>query len=312
MKRLLPLLLALASPAAAATTVALRPEARVADGYVALADVAEIRGDGVPAVWLGKAPPKGESRIVTADEVKLELRKAGVALRGLTVSGACVVRGANADLRPGLEGFREVAGRSIAEAARKALPGATVSARVLEIDAPADTDFARVQIVAVKAADSWWLGEARFRLYVNLDDADSAVWVARASVRGTRRGVVARRELRAGHRVVSTDVTTAEVPAGETGTYAEEIDVIGRVMASDVAEGAPLLAAALRAGPLVLRGEEVVVTSGNGRAAARRTAVAMEEGREGDVIRAKNPDSKKEFRIRVTGPGAGDAVEEGK
>ena len=61
MKRLLPLLLALASPAAAATTVALRPEARVADVYVAMAYVAEIRGDGVPAVWLGKAPPKGET-----------------------------------------------------------------------------------------------------------------------------------------------------------------------------------------------------------------------------------------------------------
>lgn len=309
MKKLF-LLLALSTPAAAATTVALRPEVRVAGGYVALADVAEIRGDGVPAVWLGKAPVKGESRVVTADEVKLELRKAGVTLRGVTVSGACVVRGPDADPRPGLEGFREIAGRAIAEAARKALPGATVAAQVIEIDAPADTNFAKVEIAAVKPADSWWLGEARFRLYVNIGETDSGVWVARATVRGTRRGVVARRALRAGHRVVSTDVTTAEVSAAESGTYAEEIDVIGRVMAADVAENAPLLAGALRPGPMVLRGDEVVVTSGNGRAAARRTAVAMEEGREGDVIRAKNPDSKKEFRIRVTGPGAGDAVQE--
>jgi flagella basal body P-ring formation protein FlgA len=312
MKRLLPLLLALASPAAAATTVALKPEARVASGYVALTDVADVRGEALPAVWLGRAPAKGEWMEVTAEGVRIELRKAGVSLRTVTVCGSCVVRGAEADLRPGLDGFREIAARAIGEAARTALPGAAVSAQVLEIDAPADANFSKVEIVAVKPADAWWLGDARFRIFVNIGDADSAVWIARASVRGTRRGVVARRALRAGHRVVSTDVAIADVPAGETGAFAEEMDVIGRVMASDVAENAPLVAEALRSGPLVLRGDEVLVTSGGGRAALKRTAVAMEEGRAGDVIRAKNPDSKKEFRIRVTGPGAGDAVEEGK
>lgn len=310
MKRFLPILLALASPAAAATTVALKPEARVPSGYVALTDVADVRGDSLPQVWLGRAPAKGETRAVTADDVRLELRKAGISLRAVSVFGACVVRGADADPRPGLDGFREIAGRAIGEAARKALPGAAVTAQVLEIDAPADANFAKVEIVAVKPADAWWLGEARFRIFVNIGDTESAVWVARASVRGTKRGVVARRGLRAGHRVVSTDVTIADVPAGQAGTFAEETDVIGRVMASDVAESGPIVSEALRAGPLVLRGDEVVVTSGTGRAAARRTAVAMEEGRAGDVIRAKNPDSKKEFRIRVTGPGAGDAVED--
>ncbi|KAF0240206.1 MAG: flagella basal body P-ring formation protein [Planctomycetota bacterium] len=312
MKRLLPILLALASPAAAATTVALKPESRVASGYVALSDVADVRGESLPQVWLGRAPAKGETREVTAEQVRLELRKAGVSLRAVTVCGECLVRGADADPRPGLDGFREIAGRAIAEAARKALPGAAVTAQVLELDAPADANFARVEITAVKPADAWWLGEARFRIFVNVGDSDSAVWVARASVRGTRRGVVARRAMRAGHRVVSTDVAIADVSAGEAGVFAEEMDVIGRVMASDVAENAAIVAEALRAGPLVLRGDEVVVTSGGGRAAARRTVVAMEEGRAGDVIRVKNPDSKKEFRIRVTGPGAGDAVEEGK
>jgi flagella basal body P-ring formation protein FlgA len=312
MKRFIPLLLALATPAAAATTVALRPEARVASGYVALTDVADVRGEPLPAVWLGRAPAKGESLEVKADDVRIELRKAGVSMRSVTVCGECVVRGADADLRPGLDGFREIAGRAIAEAARKALPGAAITAQVVDIDAPSDANFSRVEIVAVKPADGWWLGEARFRVFVNIGDADSAVWIARASVRGTKRGVVARRDLRAGHRVVSTDVAIADVPAGETGAFAEEMDVIGRVMASDIAESAPLVAEALRAGPLVLRGDEVVVTSGGGRASSRRTAVAMEEGRAGDVIRVKNPDSKKEFHIRVTGPGAGDAVEEGK
>ena len=312
MKRFLPILLALASPAAASTTVALKSETRVTSGYVALSDVADVRGEELPAVWLGRAPAKGEKREVTAEDVRLELRKAGVSLRAVTIFGACVVRGESADPRPGLDGFREIVGRAIGEAARKANPGAVVTAQVLEFDAPAEVNFAHVEIVAVKPADAWWLGEARFRIFVNIGDTESAVWVARASVRGTRRGVVARRALRAGHRVVSTDVAIADVPAGETGVFAEATEVVGRVMASDVAENAPLVAEALRAGPLVLRGDEVVVTSGSGRAAARRTVVAMEEGRAGDVIRVKNPDSKKEFRIRVTGPGAGDAVEEGK
>ncbi|MCC6738591.1 MAG: flagellar basal body P-ring formation protein FlgA [Planctomycetia bacterium] len=312
MKALVPLLLTLAIPAAAATTVELRPEARVPSGYVALADVAEVRGEGLPAVWLGRAPAKGEERVVTAEEVRLELRKAGVALRAVTVSGACVVRGADADPRPGLEGFRETVGRAIAEAARKALPGATVTARVLELDAPEATDFGSVEIAAVKPLDGWWLGEARFRVYVNVGEAASAVWVARASVRGTRRGVVARRTMRAGHRVVSTDLATGDVPAGCEGALAEEVAAVGRVLAADVEEGRPVLAGDLRPGPIVLRGEEVVVTSGAGRATARRTATAMEEGREGDVIRVKNPDSKREFRVRVTGPGAGEAVEEGR
>lgn len=311
MKRLA-ILLALASPAAAATTVALKPEARVASGYVALADVADVRGEPLPATWLGKAPPKGESRTVTAADVKLELRKAGVAMRNLTVCGECVVRGEDADPRTGLDGFREIAARAIAEAAKKALPGATVVAQVLDIDAPDGAKFSTVEIVAVKPADAWWLGEARFRLFVNVGDAESAVWTARASLRGTRRSVLARRAMKAGHRVVSSDVTVGEAPAQLDGALAEESLAIGRVLACDLDENAPVTAGALRPGPLVLRGDEVVVTSGNGRAVTRRTVQALEEGREGDVIRVKNPDSKKEFRVRVTGPGAGDAVDEGK
>lgn len=310
--RPLALLLAFALPAAAATSVALRPEARVSGGYVALADVAEVRGGELPAVWIGKAPAKGSSRVVKADEVRVELRKAGVEMRSVTVFGECVVRGEDADLAPGLEGFREIAGRAIAEAAQKALPGATVVAQVLEMDAPSGVNFAKVEIVAVKPSDGWWLGTARFRVFVNIGNADSAVWVARASVRGTRRGLVARRAMRAGHRVVSTDVTIGEISASETGAISQEEAAVGHVLAIDVEENAPVVANALRPGPIVLRGDEVTVKSGNGRVAARLVAVALEEGREGDLIRVKNPESKKEFRIRVTGPCAGDAVEEGK
>jgi len=92
--------------------------------------------------------------------------------------------------------------------------------------------------------------------------------------------------------------------------FGEEQAVIGRILGVDLAEGEPVVKEGLRPGVVVRRGEEVVVTSGNGRAEARRSVVALEEGREGDVIRVKNPDSKKEFRVRVTGPGAGDAVED--
>ncbi|MCE9583811.1 MAG: flagella basal body P-ring formation protein FlgA, partial [Planctomycetes bacterium] len=255
--RPLALLLAFALPAAAATTVVLRPEARVSGGYVALSDIAEVRGEEMPAVWLGRAPAKGGSRVVTADEVRVELRKAGVEMRSVTVYGECSVRGADADLAPGLEGFREIAGRAIAEAAQKALPGAIVGAQVLELDAPADVNFARVEIVAVKPSDGWWLGTARFRVFVNIGDADSAVWIARASVRGTRRGVVARRAMRAGHRVVSTDVTVGDISAAETSAVAQEENAVGRVLALDVEENAPVLASALRPGPIVLRGDDV-------------------------------------------------------
>jgi flagella basal body P-ring formation protein FlgA len=310
--RSLALFLALACPAAAATTVALKPEARVGSGYVALGDVADVRGEDLPPVWLGRAPLKGDSRVVNADEVRLELRKAGVEMRAVTVCGECIVRGGDADPRPGLEGFREIAARAIAEAAQKANPGATIAAEVLELDAPADVNFARVEIVAVKPADGWWLGTARFRVFVNINESDSSVWIARAALRGTRRGVVARREMRAGHRVVSTDVTVGDVPAGEAGSIAEESAAVGRILACDVEADAPVLANALRPGPIVLRGDDVSVKSGNGRVAARLVAVAIEEGREGDVIRVKNPVSKKEFKVRVTGPGAGDVVEEGK
>ncbi|MBI2921926.1 MAG: flagellar basal body P-ring formation protein FlgA [Planctomycetes bacterium] len=309
--RVLVCLLAFASTACAATRVALRAEARAAGGYVALADVADVSGDPLPPVWLGRAPAAGMKKRVTAGDVRVELKKAGVALRGVEVSGECLVGSGAEPERPGLEGFREVAARAIEAAADREMPGAKSACRVLEVTGAGDgVDFTRVTVAAVKPADGWWLGEARFHIYVNIGDADSAVWQARASVRGVRRAVVARRMLRAGHRVVSTDVTLGEVSALEDGALAAEGLAVGRVLGEDVAEGGMVRAGALRPGPIVFRGEEISVTSANARSAVRRIVTALEDGRQGDVIRVKNPDSKKEFRARITGPGAGEVEEE--
>ncbi len=298
-----------AGTARAGSSVALRTEARVAAGYVALADIAELSGDPLPQVWFGTAPAAGGARRITADDVRSELRKAGAPIRGVTVTGDCLVRGPEEDPRPGIEGFRVIAGRAIGEAVRAQYPGATVEAGVLELDAPAEADFARATIVAVRPADTWWLGDARFRLHVNLGDTDSAVWTARATVRGTRPALVARRPLRAGHRIVSTDLERGVAPVQAKAVF-EENRAVGRLLDVDVAAGEPLVESALRAGAVLFKGETLTVTSSNGRAEARRTAVALEDGRVDEVVRVKNPDSKKEFRVRVTGPGAGDAVEE--
>ncbi|NUN50954.1 MAG: flagellar basal body P-ring formation protein FlgA, partial [Candidatus Brocadiae bacterium] len=121
--------------------------------------------------------------------------------------------------------------------------------------------------------------------------------------------LVARRPLRAGHRIVSTDLERGVAPVQAKAVF-EENRAVGRLLDVDVAAGEPLVESALRAGAVLFKGETLTVTSSNGRAEARRTAVALEDGRVDEVVRVKNPDSKKEFRVRVTGPGAGDAVEE--
>jgi flagella basal body P-ring formation protein FlgA len=289
------------APAFAGSRVVLRGEARPAGAYVALADVADATGDPLPAVWFGKTPGEGEARRVTAEDVRLELRKAGASLRSVSVEGECVVRGAEAAPAPGMDAFRAATARAIETAAGKVLPGTRLTASVLAVTGPEpDLELALVSITAVKPADGWWLGEARFHVYVNVGEAASDVWIARASVRGVRTAVVARRPLRAGHRVCSSDVTLGDVSALSDEALREVESAVGRVLSVDVAEGGGITASGLRPGALVKRGEDVTVTSRAAGATVKRLAEAMEDGRIGDVIRVKNPDSRREFSARVT------------
>jgi flagella basal body P-ring formation protein FlgA len=81
--------------------------------------------------------------------------------------------------------------------------------------------------------------------------------------------------------------------------------LLGQQLAVGVREGTPLLFSQLDAEDVVRRGDSLLVSAGEGELELRLEARALEPGKLGQLIRARNPDSRRELRVRVTGPREG-------
>jgi flagella basal body P-ring formation protein FlgA len=140
------------------------------------------------------------------------------------------------------------------------------------------------------------------------------VWaVVKARITATR--VVASTALRAGGVIAASQVRleTVEVPPGAETSAASLEEVVGRVARRTVPAQAPVPRSALGEAPAVRRGESVKVEVQQGAARLELWARAEADGRRGDRIAVRNPETKKRFLVRVEGNGrvvAGEAGEE--
>jgi len=122
-----------------------------------------------------------------------------------------------------------------------------------------------------------------------------------------RRVVVAKDALRAGTVITASMVREIEVPA--QGLDAQALSSVKEAenaeAVRDIAPGVPLRAYDLRRAVLVKQGQSVVLTVGQGSGFSITARVeALQDGKMGDQIRLKNPDSGRSLSGIVTGPSA--------
>lgn len=183
--------------------------------------------------------------------------------------------------------------------------------RALVMDAP----FASRETVRVRC-----LGNPAWQLYLRVllkpgvapglvpaAMPQSAAAVASAPAGAMRRVVVANQVLRAGSVVSASQVHEVDMPA-----QGLDYQVLGAVkdaenaeMVREVQPGVPLRSYDLRRAVMVKQGQTVLLTVGQGSGFSITARVeALQDGKIGDQIRLKNPDSGRFMSGVVTGPNA--------
>ncbi|HEX7085449.1 MAG TPA: flagellar basal body P-ring formation chaperone FlgA [Vicinamibacterales bacterium] len=80
-------------------------------------------------------------------------------------------------------------------------------------------------------------------------------------------------------------------------------EVLGATARRALPAGTVVTADAVRLVPLVQSGQPVTVSAVVGAVVARGRAIAVQNGRAGDVVVVVNPETRRRLRARVTGPG---------
>jgi flagellar basal body P-ring formation protein FlgA len=179
-----------------------------------------------------------------------------------------------------------------------------------------DTPFASRETVRVRC-----LGNPTWQLYLRvllkpgiapglappLEPVSGAASAPAAGVAAVRRAVVASQLLRAGSIASRDLLREVDLPAQGFDPQAVNSikDVENSELVRDVQAGVPLRSYDVRRAVVVKQGQSVLLTVGQGNGFSITARVeAMQDGKIGDQIRLKNPDSGRLLTGIVTGPNA--------
>lgn len=301
--------LACAGPALAAqATVELMPQSRVAAGAVTLGQVARVRGDDLSQVRalvrlpIGHAPAAGQGTTLERDLL------AGWTAQRLRDRGTVAWEGPAQALV--LADGRTVAGEDIAGEAARALrewlaacsERSDVQLAWLPQDVQAAEGALRLQARP--------LGQAslRSRMVVWVDVWSGSRFVRAVpvsfAVQAWRETPVAARPLDAGARLDAVALTRQQT----------DVAALDGAALLDPPPGQARAARALRAGdplrqrdaapmPLVQRGQWASLRSGTGVVMTEARVEVLQDGREGENVRVRQPGAMAQVTARVVGPG---------
>ncbi len=115
------------------------------------------------------------------------------------------------------------------------------------------------------------------------------------------RVAVAARPLRARQVLTEADIRFEEQEIGtkEQRYFFDAADLVGQVITRGLAAGQPILRALVKKPVLIEAGAPVTIVANVNGVEVKTEGVALEPGREGDVIRARNQASRRVVRVRV-------------
>ncbi|NBC10194.1 MAG: flagellar basal body P-ring formation protein FlgA [Planctomycetes bacterium] len=316
----------LLAEAAAASSIRLHEQAGATDDRVTLQQVAELEGE--TAKQLGDVVvltlrPNQDTAELTLAQVREALAGAEINWARLTLRGFTTCRITRTPSEKPVTVEKEPAAAvnpsrpinaddptKLEELIRRHLAGLLgVAAEDLVLDyRPRDLEKLRQTAVVgrfeIEPLNRAILGRTtlRIRRHEGVDVTESLL----VSVQVSRRvmGLVAKQELRKGQSVPADAVALREVVVDDDRALplTERALVAGQTAAVTLEEGEVVYPRHLRAAVLIKRGEVIKVATIAGGLVVRASAVALEDGGDGDVIAARNQNSRQRLAVRVTGP----------
>lgn len=308
------ILLALAAPARAQSTVALRPWAKAAPGApVRIADIADLHGpeaQALAAIIVATPQDLARSPRIELAQVRAAAEnQARINLGRISFSGsACTVRASAPE--PAAQPARQAPSAPHADTVRQ-----RVVARIAQTLGVDEADLRLTfedgaQVLAIPLAGRTVAVQPaaiseRMPVNVRVYHADSieAEATIRVGVLVRRQVLLAREALSRGSPVDMAHVDAQEQWLAPSVAPARRDQVLGAVARTRVEPGRIILARDVEAPVVISRGDLVSIDCLSGTVIVSTTARAKEPGREGDVIQFQSLTSKKTFAARVSGPG---------
>jgi len=309
MARILALLAVLwlcAAPAlAAGVTVAVNAEATVSGPFITLGELAAITGDdqdrirALGVLKLGNAPPPGQKMVLTRDMLGTRLASAGADYNGITwaVPATFVVTTA----------AQTISGEKLLALATEAVQsqlGGNGDTEVTAAPIGAAPDvlapLGRLDMKAEVPGGIRYNAPTVAAVLISSDGRPFTTVNIRFNVRAYEQLVVAARNIAVHEDITADNVRVERREVGRISGYITDLDkVIGLRARRPMTAGTPLSEALLDKPVVVKRGATVTILVQIGEMVVSAGGVAMQAGREGELIRVQNATSKRIVTARI-------------
>jgi len=272
-----------------AEAIALKEKAVVHGRWVRIIDLLDAdRSDPatrarIAELYIGRAPEEGQTRVISAAEIRRELEGRGIDLSAVIWNGDSVEvsRGVSADA----EAFR----KTVTKALQRHVGAATVKLVTLQPETcPGD-------VVEIRSNGTGFTAV--------MSGGEKVDVVAR--ILRIREAVFAARDLQPGRKIERTDVEIRRIEMSDDDRTLDLDAVVGSIVAVRLRLGAAITPAELRLKPAIRKGDIVRAVSTGYEVDAR----ALEDGATGQEISLEFSSSKNRVRARVVSAARVDVVE---
>ncbi len=316
-------MLLLAGTLLAGVTVELRAAASLSGEYVRLGEVADLKGDRRQAaqagkLFLGMTPSRGESRRISREMIRNRLRETGLH-RGVILRGANAVivrRAVNQEAGAAQDSpaakqqtmspdrVRGLVIEAIRRQVGKLFRGRDVDTEVRVVALEGEMPATATAITLEKIMFGRLPGRATVRLAVR-DGTGRTVdyMIAKVEAAATGEVVMLRRPLPKGQALRAADIILARrtLHPGSSVLPPDPKKLAARVAARSLRAMVPLRQGDLETPAAVRKGKPVLVDSRRGAFRIQARAVALEDGKVGDLISVRNASSRRPYLVRVVG-----------
>jgi flagella basal body P-ring formation protein FlgA len=296
----------LAAPAwAAGITVAVNAEATVSGPHITLGELATVTGDdrdrvkALSALRLGTAPAPGHRIALTRDTLGVRLANAGGDYNEITwqvpptitVITAAQTVGSERLLAAATEAVRSL-GSSDADGEISIVPIGPVP----DVMAP----LGRLDIKAEVPGGVHLSAPTTVAVAISTDGQPFTTVTVRFRVKGYEQVVVAARNIAAREAITAENVRSERREIGKMTGYITDIEkVVGLAARRPIMAGMPLTEAVVDKPVVMKRGAAVTILVKAGEMIVAAGGQALQEGREGELIRVQNATTKRIVNARV-------------
>lgn len=302
---LVALLLLTAPAAAAGITVTINTESTVVGPQMTLGELAVISGDDkdrvkvLGAARLGNAPSPGHRMVLSGDILMTRLGGTGLDFSDVSwqVPPTIIV----------VTAAQTVSGEQLAAAADEGLrrqlgPGeaGTVSASLVGSPADVLVPLGRVDLKADMPGGIRFNVPTTVVVAVSVDGRPVTNVSLRYNVKAYQQVVVAARNIAARETITAENVRLERREVGKISGYLTDMGkLLGQTARQPITAGTPLSEAAVDKPIAVKRGAGVTIVARTGEMVVAASGRALQDGREGEIIRVQNLTSKRLLNARV-------------